>query len=350
MLRSVGLVLLLALSSAAVLVRAQGRDYEPPTRALPPDVQQHVDMAYLLLNGAVNRDGLTMFLFSGGLPMLPKGAPSPLQEAAANKKIAAPAKAFDQLYFLGMNTVNAWALDTSDGIILFDALDNTAEAQQIIEAGMKKAGLDPARIKYLVITHGHGDHFGGAKYLQDTFHPRVLASAADWELMKNAPANRMFDGPPARDMEITDGQKLTLGKTTVTLYITAGHTPGTVSAIVPVTDRGVPHVLGFWGGTGMPRTLEPGPNTSGIIAYRDSLLRFAKLGIDAGVDGIISNHDVMDNSFAHTLAMPNRKAEDPNPWIVGQGTFIRYMAALVEAAEAGIAFNRYASPSPRTAR
>ena len=65
-------------------------------------------------------------------------------------------------------------MNTSDGIILFDTLNNTEEAQRIIEGGMKTMGLDPTRIKYIVIMHGHADHFGGAKYLQDKSHPRVL--------------------------------------------------------------------------------------------------------------------------------------------------------------------------------
>src|SRR5512134_1401360 len=34
----------------------------------------------------------------------------------------APAKVFDNLYLLGMKTATAWALTTSDGIILFDAM------------------------------------------------------------------------------------------------------------------------------------------------------------------------------------------------------------------------------------
>ena len=70
------------------------------------------------------------------------------------------AKAFDQFYYLGINWVNAWALDTPDGIILFDTLTNQAEAAQYIEGGLKALGLDPARIKYIVISHGHPDHFG----------------------------------------------------------------------------------------------------------------------------------------------------------------------------------------------
>ena len=57
--------------------------------------------------------------------------------------------------------------------------------------------------------------------------------------------------PYTRDMEATDGQKLTLGDTTITIYITPGHTGGTLSFLVPVKDHGVPHVAMEWGGTAL---------------------------------------------------------------------------------------------------
>src|SRR6516165_1537545 len=98
----------------APVVRAQ--NYNPPTHALSPEVQQHVDMAYLLLNGEVSKDHLPMFLSSGGIPIDPSRTMSPLQEMAANKKTAPATKAFDQFYYLGMNTVGSWALNTSEGI------------------------------------------------------------------------------------------------------------------------------------------------------------------------------------------------------------------------------------------
>ena len=53
-------------------------------------------------------------------------------------------------------------------------------------------------------------------------------SAADWDVI-----DRLGGTKPTRDMVATDGQKLTLGDTTVTLYITPGHTPGTLSVLIP---------------------------------------------------------------------------------------------------------------------
>ena len=50
-------------------------------------------------------------------------------------------------------------------------------------------------------------------------------------------------------MVATDGQKLTLGDTTLTMYITPGHTLGTISTLIPVKDNGTPHLVAEWGGT-----------------------------------------------------------------------------------------------------
>src|SRR5436190_5923905 len=63
-----------------------------------------------------------------------------------------PGKAFDNLYFVGSKWVSTWALTTSDGIILIDAMDNEEEAERIVEGGLKALGLDPSKVK---IHHRH---------------------------------------------------------------------------------------------------------------------------------------------------------------------------------------------------
>src|SRR5487761_749796 len=84
----------------------------------------------------------------------------PVSAAPTNKPVTAPpTKVFDQLYYLGTDIVASWALVTSAGIIQIDSLDNPEDAQQLIVGGYKKLGLDPNRMKYLILTHGHNDHF-----------------------------------------------------------------------------------------------------------------------------------------------------------------------------------------------
>ncbi|WP_300779895.1 MBL fold metallo-hydrolase [Enhydrobacter sp.] len=90
-----------------------------------------------------------------------------------------PTKVFDNLYFVGAKWVSAWAITTDGGIILLDSLNNEQEAREDIEGGLKELGLDPASIKKINVTHAHGDHYGGAKYLQEKYHAQVVMSDID---------------------------------------------------------------------------------------------------------------------------------------------------------------------------
>src|SRR5947209_4249086 len=81
---------------------------------------------------------------------------------------AEPVKVFDNLYFVGMTEYSSWAVNTSDGIIVVDAIFDYSVEDEIAK-GLPKLGLDPKKIKYLIVSHGHIDHAGGAKYLQDHF-------------------------------------------------------------------------------------------------------------------------------------------------------------------------------------
>src|SRR4249920_1120328 len=172
-----------------------------------------------------------------------RGGPAAQTTLARDNWHAEPVRVFDNLYFVGQTEYSAWAVTTSAGIILIDTIYDYSVEDEVV-GGLRKLGLDPATIKYAIVSHGHGDHSGGAKYLQDHFGTRILLSAADWDLLERT------GGPaPSRDMVVTDGQKLTLGDTTLTMYLTPGHTAGTISTIFPVKDGGSAHTAAIWGGT-----------------------------------------------------------------------------------------------------
>jgi metallo-beta-lactamase class B len=92
-----------------------------------------------------------------------------------------PMQVMDELYFLGNYWTSAWAVKTSQGIVIIDALDNADEAQHYIEDGLKKLKLNPADIKYVIVSHAHGDHYGGAAYLKKKFNPKIVMSDIDWK-------------------------------------------------------------------------------------------------------------------------------------------------------------------------
>lgn len=264
-----------------------------------------------------------------GTAAAPARRPSPPRELWH----AEPVKVFDNLYFLGQTEYSAWAVNTTDGIIIIDTIFDYSVEDEVV-GGLKKLGLDPAKIKYVIVSHGHGDHSGGAKFLQDTFKARVLMSAADWDLLDRNP-NQVR---PRRDMVVTDGQKLTLGGTTLTMFLTPGHTPGTISTLIPVTDNGARHVMAEWGGTAFNFTVTPDkPRDYWFRTYIASAEHFLAAARQAGADGVIANHLNFDESKRKLPMLANRKPGEPNPYVVGQEGVQRYLTIAEECAKAGLA-------------
>ena len=246
---------------------------------------------------------------------------------------AEPVKVFDNLYFVGQTEYSAWAVTTSDGIIVVDALWDYSVEDEVVN-GLKKLGLDPAKIKYVLVSHGHIDHAGGAKLLQERFGARVILSAADWDLLDR---NKQSWPKPKRDMVATDGQRLTLGDTTLTLYLTPGHTPGTISTLIPVKDSGKPHLVAEWGGTAFNFTITPDkPRKYWFETYINSAERFRDVVAKAGADVLIANHTNFDGSKTKLPALAKRKPGDPHPYVIGNESIKRYLTVAQECAKAGL--------------
>src|ERR1700758_4143996 len=135
---------------------------------------------------------------------------------------ASPYKVFDNLYWLGTRQHSSWALRTSGGIILIDTNFSWAIEPEIVE-GFGKLGLNPRDIKYVIISHAHGDHDQGAALLQSRYGAKVVMGEPDWDATLQRPANAP-GGVPKRDVIVgPEGLKLTLGETTVDIIPTPGH-------------------------------------------------------------------------------------------------------------------------------
>lgn len=228
-----------------------------------------------------------------------------------------PIQVFDDVYSLGDDANNIWAIDTREGIILIDTLSSEEDARNIIVANMRRVGLDPARIRYILITHNHLDHFGGATYLKGLSGARLGMSQADWEA-KPGRGTLPTKGPD--DFFLTDGQQISLGGRSLTVVLTPGHTPGTASLVFPVSDKGVPHVASLFGGQGSPNDL------GALITFRHSLDRFADVTDRMQADVVLSNHTVGDDGLNRVAALAKRKEGQPNPYVVGREGVIRYDA------------------------
>ncbi len=292
-------------------------------------------------------------------PKGPLEPPEPTPEPLAQRKIPPrpdwyqePAKVFDNLYWLGgwgsASRVpskgdfspagnSTWAVKTSEGLILIDS-GYDFSAPTLITEGLKKLGEDPAQIKYVVITHAHSDRYYGSRYIQDTYHSHIILSQPDWDAMEKS--NDYNEYKPKRDMIATDGMKLTLGDTTLTLYITPGHTPATVSVIFPLKDGNEKHVGAVWGG------INPSLIRSGVKYYSDwsesfktwsaSTTRYQQIAARAGVDVYLNIHPFYDNATERIHLLQYRKPGDPNV-MVNKDALPRFLTIIRECTEAQLA-------------
>ncbi len=276
------------------------------------------------------------FDFTGTLARLCVAPPftSGIRDAAPGKPPARetwftePAKVFDNLYFVGSKIHSSWALTTSEGIILIDTLF-TYNSEEEIVGGLKKLGLDPAQVKYVIITHAHSDHVGGARLMQDRFKSHIVMGGPDWDSIEKS-VNGYPEGKPKRDIVADDGQKITLGDTSVTIVTTPGHTPGTLSMIFPVKDHGRTLYVAYSGGTAFnfPSTV---PNFDIYIRSQEKMAAAARA---AGATILMSNHSEFDYATTKIKLLAARKAGEPHPYEVGKDAVARYFTVTEECAQA----------------
>jgi metallo-beta-lactamase class B len=244
---------------------------------------------------------------------------------------APPFKVFDNLYWLGTRQHSSWALQTSGGIIIIDTNFAWATEPEIIE-GLTKLGLNPRDIKYVIISHAHGDHDQGAGELQKRYGAKVVMGAPDWDATLQRPATAA-GGVPKRDVTVgPEGTKLTLGETTVEIVATPGHTPGTLSYVFPVRDQGRPLMVAYSGGT---LTGAFGTDGARWDEYIASQRKIAKAAADAGASVLISNHSEYDGAYTKArLVSAPRQAGEQHPFIVGTEGVQRYFTVMAECATA----------------
>ena len=181
--------------------------------------------------------------------------------------------------------------------------------------------------------------------MQDEFGTKIVLSADDWDLLyRTGPtaASAVMMPKPKKDVVGTDGMKITLGDTTVTIYVTPGHTQGTLSSVFPVKDNGQSHVVAYWGGTmfnwvsGSPQYISAAkPYKYWFDIYARSSARFRDIAAKAGADVILSNHTDFDGSKMKEPLLAKRRTGEPHPYVVGRDGVAAYLTTVGECAQAG---------------
>lgn len=208
-----------------------------------PDLQFDEGVFCRASGGATGQDRATIGVPNSTPHLQPFPSPNPPQNLGLYRL-------FDNFYWIGDSGVGTWLITSSDGYILFDTLNTPEEARDVLIPSMQKAGLDPAKIRYVVFGHFHLDHTGGGQYIQSHYHPTMIMGRDDWDLyfktMQSGTgmAARLTDKTPmTRGIDAFDGMKITVGDVTATIYEMTGHTPGSIGMIVPVQYQGQYHPI-----------------------------------------------------------------------------------------------------------
>jgi metallo-beta-lactamase class B len=227
----------------------------------------------------------------------------------------APFKVMDNVYYVGPGSVAVWLVPTSAGLILID----TAQEPYVdyVIDNIRKVGFDPKNIKYILLSHGHLDHFGGANKIKALSGARVALTEGDWNFMDQqvkARPPKPGDEPPARDMVIKEGDTITLGDTKLKVYILPGHTPASPAYEFTVYDNKKPYKGFVFGGPGPRNGVEGGTEFLKSIERLEK--QFPDVQVALNVHSYLNSYPYPNNMGL--LELRDVKAKNPtapNPFI-----------------------------------
>jgi metallo-beta-lactamase class B len=249
---------------------------------------------------------------------------------------AVPTKVFDNVYYVGGMEVGGWIIDTGDGYIMLDTSYEYA-IETILLPNMAKLLLDPAKVKYILITHGSvgtftADHSGAVKYFNGKYGTKVVLSGPEAAASPLINPNDIIVG--------TDGKTLTLGNTTITMVHTPrsldknGNLGGGLSYFIPVKIQGKRHMWATYGNTGINGPL------ANISVYLDSMAKWFTYVDNLKPDIAMSSHPFVDGSIRRMELIrecrDGRGRQDVcgphNPFLIGKEPARRYFEIMNQCA------------------
>ena len=197
---------------------------------------------------------------------------------------------------------------------------------------MTKLGLNPSDIKYVIISHAHGDHDQGAAELQERYSAQVVMGAPDWDATLKRPATAA-GGVPKRDISV--GRKAESSRWATPRWTSSPRRAtrrARLSYVFPVKDQGTTVMVAYSGGT---LTGAFGTDGARWDEYIASQRKIAKAAADAGASVLLSNHSEYDGAYtkARLVSAPRQPGEN-HPFIVGADGVQRYFTVMTECAMA----------------
>jgi metallo-beta-lactamase class B len=282
-------------------------------------------------NGCPSKEILAQFEEFGRTKKMPPELGAWLSNPKA--QYIEPWKAFDNVYYVGVCWVSSWAIRTSDGVVLIDTL-HEPHADQLV-ANLRKVGVNLADIKYVLMTHGHFDHVGGAAKLKALLpNAKFVMTKIGWsEAIAGA---KQSEGTPRpwsmidQDVAARDGDVIRLGDNAFGVLETPGHTQGTASYTYDVKDGIKTYRAITVGGLGL-NAIENSKQVEGYIASLDKITKLVEQPANP-VTVHLTTHPFSNGLTELREKVISRAPNEPNPLVDPQG-LLDQLAYLRKGAE-----------------
>lgn len=264
------------------------------------------------------------------------------------KRYVKPFRIYGNVYYVGDDFVCVHLIDTGEGLLLIDS-GNSGATAMLVQA-IWEMGFRPNDVKWMILSHGHVDHIGGAEFFRDMYGTKLYLGAPDAKMFKERPEYSFIYSSPditndvfSPDACIEDGDVLTFGNVSIKCYLVPGHTEGCVALFFDAQEENEAKRCGYYGGFGFNtlrrESLEEwgDPEYRRWKTYEESIDKV----INEPVDIFLGNH-TENNRTVEKIALIKEHPEtnpfiDPSEWKI-------YLAHMKEELHKFIKKEMAASP------
>jgi metallo-beta-lactamase class B len=222
-------------------------------------------------------------------------------------------KVMDNLYYVGTAQLGSFLIATPEGHILITS--NYETSVPVIQAGVESLGFDFSDIKILISGHAHPDHIEGDALVKEMTGAQVVVGRLE------LPYVQAFETPGGKeqpiDRIIDAGDTVSLGGTTLTAHVQAGHTNGCLAWSMDLEENGRTY-YGFIECSLNGQFLRYVDNAEypEIASDIQQTYRNAK---EIPAEVWVSSHGVFYGLDAKYEKLANSKPGDPNPFYDPEG-------------------------------
>jgi metallo-beta-lactamase class B len=229
-----------------------------------------------------------------------------------------PFRIIGSIHYVGTAELASYLITTDQGHILLDT-PCEGETPLVLES-IRKLGFDPKDIKILLNSQAHYDHTGALRAIRELSGARMMAGAADREILGRGGRGDFAFGDrypfPAVtvDRALEDGDEIALGGVRLTVRITPGHTRGASTYVTTVEEGGRSHRVVFPASL----SLNPGVRLANPPSYEgiaEDFRRSIEILESLRPDVFLAAHGVVFG--LRDKAERLRKGAAPNPFIGG---------------------------------